>query len=236
MRWFCIRRGKVTHQLSDNSHRGAFAHARQPSMADNQQMVLSVGGIRPSPLVRGPLSLEELGVLIRKGTIRSDTLVRFGLDTRWYAASNFLLLKQFLEPTPSYTGSPSRRLPLIGLAALILFLTTIYFFPGRDAVPRHYVLPLPERAMVSPAQGSRLSVAGIIQCTNRARAENGGLPPLSENSLLDAIASERAADMIQKQYFAHLFTIRRGGYRRSAAGRLPLQAPGREHSPGLLSD
>ena len=57
--------------------------------------------------------------------------------------------------------------------------------------------------MVSPAQGSRLSVAGIIQCTNRARAENGGLPPLSENSLLDAIASERAADMIQKQYFAH---------------------------------
>jgi len=71
-------------------------------------------------------------------------------------------------------------------------------------VLKHDVLPLAERAMVSPAQGSRLSVAGIIQCTNRARAESGGLLPLSENRLLGAIASERADDMFQKQYFAHI--------------------------------
>jgi uncharacterized protein YkwD len=173
-------------------------------MADNKDWYYELQE-PPFPLVRGPLSLEELGVLIRKGTVRSNTLVRFGTDTSWYAASNFVFLKQFLEPTPSHAGSLSNKLPLAGLTAVVLVfvLAIICFLPARHAVPGYHVLPLPQRAMVSPVQESRLSVAGIILCTNRARAEHGGFPPLSENSLLHAIASTRADDMIQKQYFSH---------------------------------
>jgi uncharacterized protein YkwD len=171
-------------------------------MADNKDWYYELQD-GPRPLVRGPVSLEEMGFLIHKGTIRSDTLVRFGTDTRWYAASNFVLLKQFPEPAPAHASSPSRKLPLIGLAVVILVLLFVYFPRGREMAVKYAVLPLPQRTMVSPAQGSRLSVTGIIQCTNRARAENGGLPPLSRNSLLDTIASERADDMIQKQYFSH---------------------------------
>jgi hypothetical protein len=172
-------------------------------MADNQQWYYQIDSQDPFPLVRGPVSLEEVGVLIHKGTIRSDTLVRFGLETRWYAASRFVLLKRFLEPVPSHAKSPSRKLPLIGLAAAILVLVIVCYPRAREMVPRHDVLPSPERAMASPSQGARFSVTGIIQCTNRARAENRGLPPLSENRVLDVIASERADDMIQKQYFSH---------------------------------
>ena len=49
-----------------------------------------------------------------------------------------------------------------------------------------------------------LTRAGIIEETNLQRKLNGNLPPLTENSLLDQIATERLNDMIAKQYFAHV--------------------------------
>ena len=156
------------------------------------------------PIVRGPISLEEMGALIERGLVQGHTQVRFGSDGDWYGASSFMLLKRFLEPTPSHARPSLKKLPHIGLAAVILVLVIVYFPRGRAAVLKHDVLPLPELAMISPAGGSRLSVTGIIQYTNRARTENGGFSPLSENGLLDTIASQHADDMLQKQYFAHI--------------------------------
>jgi uncharacterized protein YkwD len=49
-----------------------------------------------------------------------------------------------------------------------------------------------------------LTRAGIISQTNAQRNENGGLAALSENTVLDKVASERLDDMISKQYFAHV--------------------------------
>jgi uncharacterized protein YkwD len=49
-----------------------------------------------------------------------------------------------------------------------------------------------------------LTRTGIIADTNIQRSANGGLPALSENALLDQIASERLDDMVAKQYFAHV--------------------------------
>jgi len=155
------------------------------------------------PIDKGPLSLEEMGTLIQRGIIRNSTQVRFVTDARWHAASDFLLLKPFLRRTISDTPSPWRKPALAGLVAAILVLTTVYLLPKRDTVTRHPVKPSPVPQVLTPSLGPSLSRPGIIESTNRARAENGGLSPLSRNSLLDAIASERADDMLRKQYFAH---------------------------------
>jgi uncharacterized protein YkwD len=49
-----------------------------------------------------------------------------------------------------------------------------------------------------------LTRAGILARTNAERAENGGLPPLAGDAVLDAIAVGRLEDMFAKQYFAHV--------------------------------
>jgi uncharacterized protein YkwD len=144
-----------------------------------------------------------VGILIQKGIIGSHTLVRFGEETRWYAASSFILLRQFLKQAPFDRRSSHKNIATAGLLALVLVFTVIYLSSARRPANRYPVLASGERQVVSSSDGPRLSTGGIVQYTNRARAENGGLPPLTENSLLDSIASERADDMLRKQYFAH---------------------------------
>lgn len=61
--------------------------------------------------------------------------------------------------------------------------------------------PPPLWAKIESPQ-SFLTVAGVIEQTNLQR-ENNGLPPLSENSLLNQSAAVKAQDMFDKQYFAH---------------------------------
>lgn len=48
-----------------------------------------------------------------------------------------------------------------------------------------------------------LNKKAVIDLTNKARAQNG-LPPLTENPLLDSIAEARVTDMLEKQYLAHV--------------------------------
>lgn len=50
---------------------------------------------------------------------------------------------------------------------------------------------------------SNLSNVGILNETNLSRKENGHLPPLSQNSKLDRIASLRIKDMFKNGYFEH---------------------------------
>lgn len=54
------------------------------------------------------------------------------------------------------------------------------------------------------APQSYLTQHGVLNWTNIARNENGFLPPLAENSQLDAIAEERLNDLFAKQYFEHI--------------------------------
>lgn len=61
--------------------------------------------------------------------------------------------------------------------------------------------PPPLRAKIE-APRSFLTVAGVIDFTNRQRAENG-LAPLSNNQALNTSALVKAQDMFDKQYFAH---------------------------------
>ncbi len=52
--------------------------------------------------------------------------------------------------------------------------------------------------------GSDLNNDQIIYLTNAQRQQNGGLPPLNQNSLLSLIAKIRVQDMFAKGYFAHI--------------------------------
>ncbi len=49
-----------------------------------------------------------------------------------------------------------------------------------------------------------LSIRGVIEHTNIARAQNGGLPALTENFTLNLNAEMKLQDMFTKQYFEHV--------------------------------
>lgn len=104
-------------------------------------------------------------------------------------------------------------------------LPSLEFLPGNDSVapsgsdeddqPIATPSQSPGGATASPSQATpstppppppapKLTSAGIISDTNTQRMANGGLPPLSRNVTLDAVATARMADMFQKQYFEHV--------------------------------
>lgn len=53
------------------------------------------------------------------------------------------------------------------------------------------------------ANSSDLTLRGVIEYTNIARAQNGALPALTENSALNLDAQMKLNDMFAKQYFEH---------------------------------
>ncbi len=149
-------------------------------------------------------------ILIQQGIVRGTTQVRYGSHSHWHAASNFLRLKPFLKSTNSYVGACEKRLFALGITVAILTLSIVYLLPRYEAARSYPISPIPmsqtlaDQEVMVLAKRPSLSKTGIVEFTNKARAENGRLPPLSTNSRLDEIASERADDMLQKQYFGHL--------------------------------
>lgn len=60
-----------------------------------------------------------------------------------------------------------------------------------------------QSAPAPDTSGAALSAAGIFSLTNAERVK-AGLPPLAYNAKLEASAGAKNADMIAKQYFAHV--------------------------------
>ena len=52
--------------------------------------------------------------------------------------------------------------------------------------------------------GAQLTSAGVFYWTNENRRQNGSLPPLRENDVLDAMANSKLKDMFDQQYFEHI--------------------------------
>ncbi|MGD0232289.1 MAG: CAP domain-containing protein [Syntrophorhabdales bacterium] len=86
------------------------------------------------------------------------------------------------------------------LACAVAFLIAAALWPKSPGAS-------PDRTAISssgrPLEEEDLSRDAIIRLTNDVRA-GAGLAVLGENGLLDAIADERATDMLEKQYFAHI--------------------------------
>lgn len=69
-------------------------------------------------------------------------------------------------------------------------------------------MPGPLKTVVNPTQTTstslQLTIQGVIDETNVARRDNGGLPPLARNETLDRIARTKLDDMFARQYFEHI--------------------------------
>lgn len=71
-------------------------------------------------------------------------------------------------------------------------------------VEKSVVAPGPLRAITQTTSATDLTVHGIIERTNIERAQNGGMPALTENAFLNRDAQMKVDDMFAKQYFDHV--------------------------------
>lgn len=149
--------------------------------------------------VRGPISLLEMRALFDQGRIHVRTQVRCGSDSLWHPLEDVMPLV-VTEGGPKdrakAVGSPVWRKALlftfafiVSVIALRLGISLKSFTPASFHQP-HFT-------------GEPLEKETIIRLTNEARSLNG-LTELTENELLDTVAEERARDMLDKQYFAHV--------------------------------
>lgn len=126
----------------------------------------------------------------------------------------FTLTKNLFLPTDENENLPvflsSFSATLLGVLAAVLILSPVSF-------RQHQLAQL--------LGGPTFAPADVIRLANTDRSENG-LGSLRENDLLDQAAAVKAADMIQKNYFAHVSPdgknpwdfIKAEGYKYAAAG------------------
>lgn len=78
--------------------------------------------------------------------------------------------------------------------------------PAKTVVEKTVVAPGPLRVAppLTTAPSGALTMRGVIEYTNIARAQNGGFPALVENTTLDLDAQMKLQDMFTKQYFEHV--------------------------------
>lgn len=170
---------------------------------------------RGHSFVRGPFSAGELLILLEKGEINRKTQVRGGPNSFWYPLDDvFPLLTTLTKQAAPRTVRPAFR-KKYKPAFLIALLIAGCIVVGRYAsdwpsVSRQSYLSTgnADTAQNTARFGRQypgqevLSRETVVNLTNNARALNG-LATLSRNQLLDAVAEERAKDMLEKQYFAH---------------------------------
>lgn len=105
-------------------------------------------------------------------------------------------------PAVAVTKKTSTRAP-------VTIKTNGSLVPVKVVIEKTVVTPGPLRIVapvvtpVIPTPKSALTIRGIIEYTNGARSQNGALPALTENELLNRDAKLKLDDMFAKQYFEH---------------------------------
>ncbi len=81
--------------------------------------------------------------------------------------------------------------------------------PVKTVTPKAVVAPGPLRVALpaTTAPSGTLTMSGVMEYTNIARAQNGGLPALTGNALLGLNAQMKLQDMFARQYFEHVSPI-----------------------------
>lgn len=107
------------------------------------------------------------------------------------------------------TTTPIQKKQIAKTQVTVPVKTKVATTTEKSVSEKTIVAPGPLRAMVSDLSPSTsaLSVKGIIYHTNIARQQNGNLPGLFENSLLNKDAQMKVDDMFAKQYFEHVSPI-----------------------------
>jgi uncharacterized protein YkwD len=165
--------------------------------------------------------------------VYSSKTLRYEVDSGWRAAAEFSALSPYISKKlgKSKKASQIRTWATVGIALLLILIWFLGRFslldrlnsdekpsaeytldkmnpikpPSSKETPREIPTSQPIAPMViqSPLASSASTVAGIIKETNMVRQKNG-LPPLTENGLLDRVADERVEDMLRQQYFGHI--------------------------------
>jgi uncharacterized protein YkwD len=76
--------------------------------------------------------------------------------------------------------------------------------PTKKMVVAPGPLRAPALSSTTVPSSTALSISGVIEYTNIARAQNGGFLALTENATLDVDAKMKLDDMFAKQYFEHV--------------------------------
>ncbi len=100
------------------------------------------------------------------------------------------MLKHLLPHKKSHRKSPFLSLPALLIYVLLFLLLKLSFVTVAKSYPG--VLGV----------NSEINIAEVIEKTNQERVSQG-LAPLTENSLLDAAAQEKAKNMLEENYWAH---------------------------------
>jgi uncharacterized protein YkwD len=150
---------------------------------------------------KGPFTCNEMRRLFTAGAVDPSTPVRSGDMTFWCPASRVSAFSDLTKGT-----HPVSRRMLVVLAATTVVLGGLLLLnvQRESASVRGTAAPRAAVKTVPAPLPAALSAADVITCTNRARHETSGMPPLSENLSLNEIARQRLDDMLRKQYFAHV--------------------------------
>ena len=181
----------------------------------------------------GPFTWEKLFILYIKGEITGDTEVRCGqfpwcpfrtfipgskFNPKIQAARTLHLLRSGFQRLVDRRYR-ERNLVILALCLIVLYLVVhnvIFpkpnrvmfpqageFFPGSSSGPgRSASFKTRPPAGAHPLQ-EEITGSEVLRLTNITRSEHG-VPELKESFLLNAIAAERAKDMLEKQYFDHV--------------------------------
>lgn len=114
------------------------------------------------------------------------------------------VLQEGVATTSSAKGTTTPKTTATKAPPKVPIQTNENAAPKLPTTEKTVVAPGPLRAAMPVRTETVLSVQGVIDLTNSARAQNGGLPPLAENKILDLDAQMKLTDMLTKQYFEHV--------------------------------
>jgi uncharacterized protein YkwD len=151
---------------------------------------------------RGPFTASQMQAFLRAGEINGGTLIRQGDKSQWCPLRDVQIFAAVAQ-TAEAKRTISRFRRKYGAGVLVIVLIACVVIYTREQSPHYQYQFKPSNPDGYTLSQESLTREAIITLSNHARALNG-LPPLSANPLLNAIAESRARDMLEKQYFAHV--------------------------------
>lgn len=179
----------------------------------------------------GPFTWEKLFIMYMKGEIAGATEVKCN-ESPWAPLTAFLPGSKFNAKIQASrllyllrclvgTTRRDRRLSVIAACLIVVYLIVQYVIfpmpkppaevPRPERTSREVAVPRnarPSEARPPAAGGTHplqeeLTSSEVLRLTNVTRSENG-VYELKESFLLNAVAVDRARDMLEKQYFDHV--------------------------------
>ncbi len=210
---FCLRCG--SHEKQQTPIKYGNDKTQRPILIDLNEWYYLSGG-KPN-VMRGPFSESAIRKMVNDGFLNDKTLVRSGRDGCWRPTGDVPEFKNLFKAFNTFKLITLRQLVNYFLIGLFVWLC---FYGVKEIINKKQTIDITnknERTFPSPSREVQtkntntsspplqwgLTKDGVIAQTNKARRENGDLPLLVENQMLNIIAEKRLKDMFENQYFSH---------------------------------